>query len=286
MYRPVRQLLSGLLAFCLGGASAVARADPAAASFSVQTPRGVFECRRDASTNGLQRLSLGGQILYRQAAGSEPEETDLLRDGIVHRGAGCPQVIARNEGFVVLVRDEQAPDRARHGYLLVDFNADDPVLINLGTGQGPQDDAIPDAQRVLWEPGGMILNYIGYTPEDDPQAEPAPEKQVTLFSFAGQYAQDGRQCLRLKGLPLFGDNLEHILKADPASILPGNLKVGMSRADALAALAQFGEPYNPDDTGDGNLLTLPLCGDANDLATPLFRFKDGRLESIEFEGAE
>jgi hypothetical protein len=34
------------------------------------------------------------------------------------------------------------------------------------------------------------------------------------------------------------------------------------------------------------LLTLPLCGDANDLATPLFRFKDGRLESIEFEGAE
>lgn len=281
--------LSSLLMGTLTSAQARSFENLVGESFTAETPRGRFECINNATTDHKQSLVLDGHEIYRQPRlALDPAETDLLRDGIVHRDIGCPWVLGSRDGFVLMVRDLQPPQYGVRGYLLVDFNEDDPVLIDMGTGQNPQDDQITDKQRLSWEKGGLRLQYFGYAPgvDLDVVLSPTPSRQLMLFSFSNKIVQDGRKCLPLKGLPLYGEFGARLVKGDPAAVLPNGLRMGMPKAATIALLRKYGKPYSPDDENDTNLLTMPLCGDANDAVMLQLRFKGDRLASIKFQEAD
>lgn len=288
MAKPLSAVATSLLLGSACPALAATFSNLAGEAFSAQTPQGVFECVSNAATGHRQVLKLGGKEIYRQSPQSDaPSETDLLRDGIIHRDIGCPTVLASSDGYVLMVRDLQPPQYQTRGYLLADFNEDTPALIDLGTGQGPQDDKIEDKQRLSWQKGGFVLNYFGYAPGTDTETQPTPEpaNQTTLFTFAGNQIQNGKQCMPLKGLPMFGELAAKLLKTDPATVLPDGLRAGATKAQAMAVLRRYGKPYDPeksDFTDDSDLLTLPLCGAANEEIMTTFHFKSGTLDKIRF----
>lgn len=254
------------------------------------TPRGRFECVNNAATEHRQVLRLNKQLLYQQTSQhAEPSETDLLKNGIVHRDIGCPEILGSEGGFVIMVRALQPPQYQEYGYLAVDFNETDPVLLELGTGQGPKDEGISSARRLVWMPGGLALSYFGYPLGGNPTAEPniKPGEQRTLLSFANTQPQNGKLCLPLSNMPLYGTGTSKLAQAKPASVLPKSLSLGMSKQMAIARLKQYGQPYQPDgEESDKDEWTIELCGDARDVVMPLFHFKDGRLSQIEFSEVE
>lgn len=281
--------LAGLSCLLASAAFADSFSNVAGESFTAQTSRGNFECTDNDATDHRQLLRLNGRTLYKQPAHTdEPAETQLLRNGIIHRDIGCPRVLASANGFVLMSRDLQPPQYQVHGYLLADFNEDDPVLIDLGTGQGPKDDEITDNQRMTWNTNGLALHYFGYFPAPLAPAgqTPKPSRQTTLLSFSSKEIQNGGRCLPLNGIPLFGEVADKIVKAEPAKILPSGLRTGVPKADATAVLERYGNPNNPDGEDSTDLLTIALCGDASYSVMPLFQFKAGRLASIKFEKVE
>ncbi|CAM5186338.1 hypothetical protein CDEN61S_02131 [Castellaniella denitrificans] len=266
-------------------------------SFAARTPRGLFSCENSAATDHRQVLKLDGRILYRQPARLDrPEETDRLRDGIIHDDIGCPRVLGGGDGFVVLVRNLQPPQYGVQGYLAVNFREDDPYLIDLGTGYRPEDDAIPDERRLRWMDGGLVLRYFGDLPDSlaagGASRDPPRANRTILFNFAESAPQDGDACLPLKDTPLFGDLADLVGAPDPSRRMPEGVRIGASKTRVLAILERHGRPYDPDETGEGSgeppdRLTIPVCGNAGPLgAYPLFLFRDGKLEAIRFEAGD
>lgn len=263
----------------------------------VDTPQGRFTCESSADTDYRQVLKLGDKILYRQPRGPDaPQETDLLKDGIIDRDLGCPSVVGHNGGHIVLRRALQPPQYQVDGYLLVDFTQDDPALIDLGTGHRPaRNEDVPADQGLRITDGGLVLRYYGDLPDmliqGDPPVDPAPAARAVLYSFSSGALQDLNTCLPLKEVPLFGD-LGFLADApDPARYLPAGVRIGVPRADVVATLRRYGTLYDPDDTDGGSTqtspqLTIPLCGDANSAVMPLFLFESDRLKTVRFEGLE
>ncbi len=268
-----------------------------AESMRVDTPKGVFECENSMETDNRQVLRLNGQELYRQPRGpGDPEETDLLKDGIIDRNLGCPSVAGQRGGYIVLERYLQPPQYGVIGYLLADFNQDEPTLIDLGTSDGavPKSDN-PKDHGLYLNDGGLVLRYHGtlpdaLAPENQPD-DPPPADRAVLYSFSLGALQNLDTCMPLKDVPLFGD-MDFLAKAaDPIHYLPAGLKIGASRTETVAALRRYGTPYDPDDTDGGSVktapqLVIPLCGDANGAVMPLFQFEKDRLKSARFEALE
>lgn len=289
--RPLVPALAGLLA---AGWLAALPGSALAESMRLDTPKGVFECESSAKTDYRQVLRLNGQILYRQPQGPEyPQETDLLKNGIVDRNLSCPSVAGERNGFVVLRRYLQPPHYGVIGYLLADFNQDEPTLTDLGTSEGsvPNSDN-PKKQGLYLNDGGLVLRYRGdlpdaLTPQNQPDT-PAAADRAVLYSFPSGMLQGLSTCLPLKDVPLFGD-MDFLLKAaDPTRYLPAGFKIGASRTETVTALRRYGTPYDPDETDGGSVetapqLTIPLCGDANNTITPLFQFAQDRLKAVRFE---
>ncbi|MGB3424965.1 MAG: hypothetical protein WBF84_14420 [Castellaniella sp.] len=292
--RPLAPALAALLA---AGWLAALPGPVMAESMRVDTPQGVFECENSMETDNRQVLRLNGQELYHQPRGpGDPEETDLLKDGIIDRNLGCPSVAGQRGGYVVLERYLQPPQYGVIGYLLADFDQDEPTLTDLGASDGavPSSDA-PKKQGLYLNDGGLVLRYTGIlpdalAPENQPD-DPPPADHAILYSFSLGTLQNLDTCLPLKGVPLFGD-MDFLAKAaDPARYLPADFKIGASRTETVAALRRYGTPYDPDDTDGGSVktapqLVIPLCGDANGAVMPLFQFDKDRLKAVRFEELE
>lgn len=290
---PAPALAALLAAGWLAALPGPARAE----SMRVDTPQGVFECENSMATDNRQVLKLNGQELYRQPHGpGDPEETDLLKDGIIDRNLGCPSVAGQRGGTVVLERTLQPPQYGVIGYLLADFNQDEPTLTDLGTSQGPVPDSdTPQNPGLYLDDGGLVLRYAGVlpdalAPENQPD-DPPPADHAVLYSFSLGALQNLDTCMPLKDVPLFGD-MDFLAKAaDPIRYLPAGFKIDASRAETVAALRRYGTPYDPDDTDGGSVktapqLVIPLCGDANGAVMPLFQFEKDRLKAVRFEALE
>lgn len=139
-----------------------------------ETPRGRFECRNDASTRYLQRITLGSALLYQERGSNNPQGNGgpRLANGISSYDPGCPEIVANQGGRLVIVRATQPPHYGGSGYALIDFNRPDLPVIELGQGQDPRDAKIRN--RLAWSDSGLSLKFFGYLAEEESAARNAP----------------------------------------------------------------------------------------------------------------
>lgn len=149
------------------------------------TPKGRFECRNDASTKYLQRITVGAALIYQERGTNNPDGNGgpNLSDGILVYDPGCAIIIANERGYAVIVRSIQPPHYGVSGYGIIDFNRHDFPVIELGQGQHPRDSKIKN--RLMWAKTGLTLNFFGFLVEEESAStnSPLPKSHQVRFSF-------------------------------------------------------------------------------------------------------
>ena len=149
-----------------------------------ETPRGRFECRKDASTKYLQRITVAGALIYRES-GNNPEDPGgpTLSSGILSYDPGCPDIIANQKGYVVIFRATQPPHYGVRGYGVINFNRPDFPVTELGQGYGFRDSK---RDRLKWSATGISLKFFGWLVDEDSATtkSPAPKLHEVHFRFS------------------------------------------------------------------------------------------------------
>jgi hypothetical protein len=153
------------------------------------TPKGRFECRNDASTKYLQRITVGGKLVYQEALGPDGNGGPRLSNGVLSYDPGCPTVIANQRGYAVIVRATQPPQYGVNGYAVIDFNRPDLPVVELGQGQDPRDSKIKN--RLAWTETGLALKFVGYLVEEQSGSttSPPPKMHEVRFNFSNGKAE-------------------------------------------------------------------------------------------------
>lgn len=182
-----RLILSGAgLALCAGFCNAASFGHDLRGAWA-DTPQGKFECFDHEGTNHNQVLKLDGRVVFREARDqSWVVAGGTLADGIYHAGVGCPSILANERGYVVFVRDTQPPHYGVQGYVVIDFNEKDPIVITLAEGQRPQDDKATIKQRFEWSGKGLKFRYFGYLPDqvNSTVGAPKPRRHELFLDFS------------------------------------------------------------------------------------------------------
>lgn len=138
------------------------------------TPKGRFECRKGASTDYRQTIMVGSKYIYREPRSPNAPGGRTLSDGIRDERVGCPDIIANQQGYLVIVRAVQPPHYGVQGYAVINFNDEKFSLVELGQGQYPADSKIKSAKRLRWTDTGLTLQFIGYLPEEQAASADTP----------------------------------------------------------------------------------------------------------------
>lgn len=133
------------------------------------TPKGRFECLNDASTNYSQRISVGGLLIYQERRVNNPYGNGgpHLSNGILAYDPGCPDIVANQRGYIVIVRATQPPHYGINGYGIIDFNRPDLPVIELGQAQYPRDSKVKKEDRLVWSETSVTLKFFGYLVDEE-----------------------------------------------------------------------------------------------------------------------
>jgi hypothetical protein len=152
--------------------------------FWAETPQGKFECTNDRSTDNLQVLKLNGKVIFQQKPGDETQFSDL-EHGIPMSDVRCPDIVANQNGYVIIEYIVQPPWYGLGEYAAINFNDKPATLIEL-VEASRQDEKIPGASRVVWDKTGFTLTYVGYKIGEYGGSvdSPKPKKLKVRLDFA------------------------------------------------------------------------------------------------------
>jgi hypothetical protein len=156
-----------------------------------ETPRGRFECRDDKSTEYRQTITLGGTLVFREIPGPRSLGGPTLSDGIKNESTGCPEIIANQNGYLVIKRAVQPPHYGVMGYAIINFNDPKFLLTELGQGQYPEDEKISASKRLKWSATGLTLQFVGYLADEQAASADSPPSKLhkVRFNFNKQAAE-------------------------------------------------------------------------------------------------
>lgn len=158
------------------------------------TPNGKFECIAGKSANDPDTLKFGGKVFFKGSLMAATTSDGTLTSGIYNANIGCPTVEASSMGYVVMARQTQPPSFGINGYIVLDTHASPPDLVELAESQSPQDDKIPEAQRVEWTNNGLTLSYFGYPVgiQGGDIKSPKPKMRKAFYSFKSSEVSQAR----------------------------------------------------------------------------------------------
>jgi len=157
--------------------------------FWAETPQGKFECTNDRSTNNLQVLKLNGKVISQQQSGKKigdgVQGGDPLEYGIPMSDVRCPEIVANQNGYVIIEYIVQPPWFGLGDYAVINFN-DKPATFTELVEASRQDEKISAASRVVWDKTGFTLSYIGYKLGEYGGSvdSPKPKKLKVRLDFA------------------------------------------------------------------------------------------------------
>lgn len=145
------------------------------------TPKGKFECSENAT--GKYLLKLSGKIIFQGNLMAVNQLGGFLKDGLKNDNTGCPQIISSHLGYVVVVRDVQPPHYGIQGYAVINFNDQEYLVTELGEGQRPRDEGIPEKSRITWDAKGFKLVYFGYPMEQQGGSANSPKARMHAVRY-------------------------------------------------------------------------------------------------------
>lgn len=145
------------------------------------TPKGKFECSE--SKTGKHILKMSGKVIFQGNLMAVNQLGGFLKDGLKNANIGCPQIISSNLGYVVVVRDVQPPHYGIQGYAVINFNDKDYLVTELGEGQSPRDESVPEKNRIRWGAKGFTLVYFGYPMEQQGGSADSPKARMHTVRY-------------------------------------------------------------------------------------------------------
>lgn len=170
---------------CLLLYQAVAACAQPKTAWSVDTPKGKFECVEQSTNSANLKMRLGNAIVYDGRFQGLSSYDGELKNGMPSSDVGCPTLVSASGTYLIVARNLLPPSFGVTSYAIIDLTGDVPEWEELVSGQRPSDEKVSSATRAKWDKAGLSFFYFGY-PAGDPGGDvksAKPHQHLVRYDF-------------------------------------------------------------------------------------------------------